>query len=75
MIMYIAGVVISAIMETPLILWLVILPLFIPQLAVAIRRIHDTDRSGWFYLVPFYNIVLLFLKGTPGENRFGAPAN
>jgi uncharacterized membrane protein YhaH (DUF805 family) len=27
--------------------------LFLPYLAVAIRRLHDTDRSGWYWLVPF----------------------
>ena len=45
--------------------------LLVPSLALAIRRIHDTDKSGWFVLVPFYNVVLLFISGTPGTNRFG----
>ena len=44
----------------------------IPGLAVTVRRIHDTDHSGWFYLIPFYgNVILLFLRGTSGTNRFG----
>lgn len=45
--------------------------ILIPSLAVAIRRIHDTGKSGWFILVPFYNIYLLFVNGTSGENEFG----
>jgi len=43
----------------------------IPALAVAIRRMHDQDKSGWFILIPFYNLVLLFIEGTRGPNRFG----
>ena len=31
----------------------------IPTLAAAIRRMHDVGKSGWFILVPIYNIVLL----------------
>ena len=54
-----------------------ILALFLPSLAVAVRRLHDTDKSGWWLLinfVPFGGIVyLVFLcqRGTSGENRFG----
>ncbi|MDG2003587.1 MAG: DUF805 domain-containing protein [Novosphingobium sp.] len=47
------------------------LAMLVPYLAVAIRRIHDSDKSGWFILVPIYNIILLFLEGTKGPNRFG----
>jgi len=31
----------------------------IPFLAVSIRRLHDTGKSGWFILIPIYNIILL----------------
>ena len=44
----------------------------IPSIAVAIRRCHDQDKSGWFILIPIYNIILMFLEGTKGPNRFGA---
>jgi uncharacterized membrane protein YhaH (DUF805 family) len=50
----------------------------IPLISAAIRRLHDTDRSGWFYLlvlIPLVNFYLLYVlatKGTAGENRFGA---
>ena len=46
--------------------------LFVPGLAVGVRRMHDTDRSGWFILVPFYNFYLGCCDGTVGDNRFGA---
>ena len=51
---------------------------FIPSIAVTVRRLHDTNRSGWWYLIsliPFGSIVLLIftvLDGTPGTNRFGS---
>lgn len=51
---------------------------FIPALAVTIRRLHDIDRSGWFALlmfIPLANLVLLVflcITGTKGDNRYGA---
>ncbi|WP_325894924.1 DUF805 domain-containing protein [Grimontia sp. NTOU-MAR1] len=50
---------------------------FIPTLAVTVRRLHDTDRVGWWALIgilPFGVIALLVLNafdGTKGSNRFG----
>ncbi len=50
---------------------------FLPTLAVTVRRIHDTDRSGWWALlgvVPLGVIARLILQafdGTKGDNRFG----
>ena len=29
-----------------------------PTIAVAVRRVHDVGKSGWFILVPIYNIIL-----------------
>lgn len=56
---------------------LYLLATILPSLAVSVRRLHDTDRSGlWILLgmVPLVGVVLLvFLiaDGTPGPNRFG----
>jgi uncharacterized membrane protein YhaH (DUF805 family) len=36
-----------------------------------VKRVHDTNKSGWFLLIPLYNILLLFSKGTVGNNDFG----
>ena len=54
------------------------LALIIPSIAVAVRRLHDTDRSGWFYLLNFIPIIgwivlIIFFvqQGTNGRNRFG----
>ena len=50
----------------------------LPSLAVTVRRLHDTDRSGWWILINFIPLIgafvlLIFtlLDGTPGSNRFG----
>ncbi len=57
---------------------LVALGLFLPQLAVGARRLHDTDRSGWWQLLIFIPVVgwlvlaiLWALQSDSNENRFG----
>lgn len=54
------------------------LAVFLPSLAVGVRRLHDTDRSGWWMLislVPFIGsivlLVFMLLEGTLGQNRYG----
>jgi uncharacterized membrane protein YhaH (DUF805 family) len=41
--------------------------LLVPYIAVAIRRMHDVNKSGWFILVPIYNLVL-FLTASKYES-------
>lgn len=48
------------------------LALLVPTIAVGVRRMHDTNHSGWFLLVPFYNLYLLCINGDAGENKYGA---
>jgi len=62
--------------------WLAVL---VPTIAVTVRRLHDRDMSGWWYLgffiaafIPIVGfvsgialLVLMLLPGTPGPNRFG----
>ena len=45
---------------------------FIPSLAVGVRRMHDVGKSGWFLLIPIYNIILLATEGDKAENKYGA---
>jgi uncharacterized membrane protein YhaH (DUF805 family) len=47
------------------------LAVLIPGIAVAIRRMHDVGKSGWFMLIPIYNIVLAVTPGVIGENEYG----
>jgi uncharacterized membrane protein YhaH (DUF805 family) len=51
---------------------------FLPSLAMGVRRLHDTDRSGWWWLIgliPLIGIIVLIVfwcsEGTSGSNRFG----
>jgi uncharacterized membrane protein YhaH (DUF805 family) len=69
-----------AIGSFPLIM-LILLVMFVAGLSglsVAVRRLHDTDKSGWMLLlglIPFIGgiivLVLMLLPGTPNQNRFG----
>ena len=49
----------------------------IPNWAAAVRRLHDTDKSGWFVLISFIPLIGLFIiflliaDGSKGKNRFG----
>lgn len=51
---------------------------WLPSLAVTVRRLHDRDMSGWFYLinfVPYVGGLIIFifmvLPGNEGENTYG----
>jgi uncharacterized membrane protein YhaH (DUF805 family) len=48
------------------------LAILIPAIAVGVRRMHDTDHSGWWILFPFVNLVLAVREGQQGDNRFGS---
>jgi len=61
-----------------LILWLVILILVLPQSSVLIRRLHDTNHSGWWYWLqfvplvgPLVTLVWACTPGTTGDNAYG----
>ena len=49
------------------------LVLLVPGIAVAIRRMHDTNHRGWWMLFPIVNFVFALRAGDAGENRFGPP--
>lgn len=47
---------------------------------MGIKRLHDLNKTGWLYLlaiVPivnfFFALYLIFIKGTEGNNQYGAP--
>lgn len=48
--------------------------LLVPPLSVGCRRMHDLGRSGWWQLVPIYNVYLACQPGDPGMNGWGPPA-
>ena len=49
------------------------LGIIIPMIAVGVRRLHDTNRSGWWLLFPIVNFVFLALDGDKSANKFGPP--
>jgi len=58
---------------------LFLLAMIVPSLAVGVRRLHDTDRSGWWLLislVPLIGAIIMIVfavqDSQPGENRFGS---
>lgn len=56
------------------------LALLLPNLSVAIRRLHDTDHTGWWVLIgliPIIGFIVLLIfylrQSDPGENQYGPP--
>ena|ERR1035437_274084 len=43
----------------------------LPSWGVAVRRMHDVGKSGWFILIPIYNLVLACTAGDVGDNKYG----
>lgn len=71
----VAGFVLSMIF--PILAGVFYLATLVPTLAAAVRRLHDTDRSGWFVLlgfIPLIGLVLLYFLVLEGKepNRFGS---
>ncbi len=59
---------------------IVVLVHFIPAISVTVRRLHDIDRTGWWYwivLLPLAGFIVMLIftctRSTPGVNRFGPP--
>jgi len=55
------------------------LAVLIPGIAVSVRRLHDTGRSGWWLLIgiiPLIGAIVLLVftvqESKPGQNRFGS---
>ncbi|MFK7941469.1 MAG: DUF805 domain-containing protein [Paracoccaceae bacterium] len=60
-----------------ILMFIFMIAIILPSIAVSIRRLHDLDKSGWWLLisfVPIAGLILIYwfcLKGTDGDNRFG----
>ncbi len=77
-IIYFAFVIVCELMKVRDMAIIYSLAILIPSWAVGVRRLHDTNRSGWWMLINFVliigNIVFFVFTlqdSTPGENRFG----
>jgi uncharacterized membrane protein YhaH (DUF805 family) len=53
------------------------LALFLPSLAVAVRRLHDTSRSGWWVLIGLIPVIgaivliVFYVQDSQGDNQYG----
>jgi uncharacterized membrane protein YhaH (DUF805 family) len=70
--------VLNALLGIAVISLLYLLVVFIPNLAVIVRRLHDVGKSGWWIfisLIPLIGsiwlLVLLATDGNPGDNQYG----
>lgn len=80
-IIYVIAMILAGIISEKLfvsLLGLYALAIIIPSIAVCIRRLHDTGRSGWWILISFVPLVggiilLIFtiLEGDAGTNQYG----
>ncbi|KOG28562.1 DUF805 domain-containing protein [Streptomyces resistomycificus] len=77
-IIYIVLAIVSAAAKQPLIAVVFYLAILLPSLAVTVRRLHDTNRTGWWVLIGLVPLVgaivmLVFLcsDSEPGANKYG----
>ena len=77
-IIYVVLIVIDVVVGTAVLAMIFGLGILIPSLAIAARRLHDTNRSGWWQLIALVPaigaivlLVFLVLDSEEGENRFG----
>ena len=75
---FVIGLIESFIGDPGIILGLYYLAMLIPSFAVLVRRLHDTNRSGWWFFISFIPligsiilIVFLVQDSQPDENRYG----
>lgn len=71
---------IDGLLDTKIFYTLYALAVLIPSLAVLFRRLHDTGRSGWWWLIGFVPVIgwivlLVFTlqRGDEGTNAYGMP--
>lgn len=50
---------------------LLAIPLFWFMFSQGARCCHDLEHSGWWQLIPFYILIMLFKEGVSGENKYG----
>jgi uncharacterized membrane protein YhaH (DUF805 family) len=74
----IAALIIDQIIGTGFLYIIAVIALILPSIAVFIRRLHDTDRTGWWfwiYLLPVIGLIVLLVftltGGDEGDNKYG----
>jgi hypothetical protein len=54
-------------------IYILLIPAYWFILAQGAKRCHDRNHSGWYQLIPFYILWMLFAEGNLGKNRYGNP--
>jgi uncharacterized membrane protein YhaH (DUF805 family) len=62
---------IGGVIKLPIVSTLYSLAVLVPSIAVGVRRMHDVGKSGWYLLIPIYNLILACTDGTIGDNEYG----
>lgn len=70
--------IVTTMLDVAIIYYLFVLAILIPSLAVQARRLHDTNRTGWWILIGLIPvvgwivlIVFYVFDSTPGDNKYG----
>ena len=63
---------VGGLIKLPIIGTIYSLAVLLPSIAVGVRRMHDVGKSGWYLLIPIYNLILAVTAGDPGTNAYGA---
>lgn len=56
-----------------LVCYILLIPAYWFIFAQGAKRCHDRNNSGWYQLIPFYGLWMLFADGDAGENAYGMP--
>ncbi|QLE01582.1 DUF805 domain-containing protein [Galbibacter sp. BG1] len=54
-----------------LLFWVFLIPVIYFNLAQGAKRCHDLGNSGWYQIIPFYGLWMLFAEGQSGVNEYG----
>lgn len=62
---------IGGLLSLPILGTIYALATLLPSVAAGVRRMHDVGKSGWYLLIPLYNLILACQNGVIGENEYG----
>lgn len=74
---YVIAAIVDQIIGVPILTLIVALAIIVPTLAAGVRRLHDTDKSGWFILIGLIPIVgaivliVFFVMDSGPDNQYG----